>query len=254
VDIQCNYGNLDVQALDAGTGEVSLASSFGEVQLVDLAGADFRIEAMNGRLAIQNLAAAGDVTITNQFGDLEITDFQAASLTARDQNGKISIERGALGGSLEASNQFGDITIAQVAASHYDLQTNNGDLNVAGANGGLNLQNAFGDILITQAEGAILELTTNNGNVNFTGSLDESAAHTIQNSFGNITLSIPSSSAFDIHLKTEFGQIRSELPLTMSGELSETDWQGDLNGGGPLLSATTNNGNISLLVTEIEEN
>jgi DUF4097 and DUF4098 domain-containing protein YvlB len=252
-DIHCNYGILDIQGLDAGLEEVSITASFGDVQLSDLAGADFEIEAVNGRLSIQNLAASGEVFISNQFGDLDITDVQAGTLIVQDQNGKISIERGMVDGELNVSNQFGDITVIQVQAARYDLKTNNGDLSVDGAAGTLDLQNAFGDILVTQAEEAILTLDTENGNVNFSGELNESAEHTIQNSFGNITLAFPAGSAFDIHLKTEFGQIHSELPLTMSGDLSETDWQGAMNGGGHLLSATTNNGNISLLAIAIED-
>jgi DUF4097 and DUF4098 domain-containing protein YvlB len=249
VDLDCNYGNLSVQGLEAGLEEVSITSSFGDVQMEDLSGSDFRIAAMNGRLSIQNLFASGSVSVSNQFGDLELTDIRAASMTAEDQNGKISIERGMVDGDLEVNNQFGDIAITQVEAARYDLKTNNGDLTIAEATGMLDLQNAFGDILITQAKEAILELETENGNINFSGELSENASHTIQNRFGNISLALPERSAFDVHLKTEFGQIHSELPLTTSGDLSETDWQGAMNGGGPLLSATTNNGNISLLAT-----
>jgi DUF4097 and DUF4098 domain-containing protein YvlB len=247
VDVRCELGNLDVQGLAAGPGEVSLVASFGDVLLSDLAGADFKIEAMKARLSIQGLTASGEVFVSNQFGDIEIADIGAASLMVEDQNGRVSVERGRLDGDLEVSNQFGEISVVQVGAAGYDLKTNNGDLTVAGASGRLDLQNAFGDILITEAEEAILALETQNGNIDFSGGLDGSASHTVQNSFGNITLAFPASSAFDVHLRTEFGRIQSDLPLTMSGELSETDWQGAVNGGGPLLSATTNNGNISLL-------
>jgi DUF4097 and DUF4098 domain-containing protein YvlB len=250
--VQCDYGNLEVQDLEAGDEDVTLAASFGNLSLQNLAGAGFEIDAANGRVSIQGLAASEAVAVSGAFGDIEIQDIRAALLTVTDQNGKISISRGELEGNLEVTGGFADVTVEQLAAARYMLKNNNGDLNLDGSSGALQLENSFGDILISNATGAVLDLQTENGNIEFSGALDQGAAHTIENSFGNITLAFPADSAFDIQLKTEFGQIRSEFPLTMSGELRETEWQGTLNGGGPLLSATTNNGNITLSPAPVE--
>jgi DUF4097 and DUF4098 domain-containing protein YvlB len=246
LSINGDYGNLDVQDSAAGAENVDLNTTFGDLSLQNLAGADFQIGAANGRVTIQGLTATGTVTVSNQFGDMEISDLRAAALDARNQNGKVSVEQGELDRSLEVTSEFADVTVEQVTADRYTLKTNNGDLIIAGAHGALELENTFGDILITGATDAVLDLKTENGNIDFSGALDPGADHTIQNSFGNISLAFPAESAFDLLLKTEFGQIRSEFPVTISGALSETEWQGTLNGGGPLLSATTNNGNISL--------
>ena len=50
----------------------------------------------------------------------------------------------------------------------------------------------------------------------------------------------------EIYLKTSFGEITSDMPVMITGNLSETEWKGTLNGGGESLRAETNNGDISL--------
>jgi hypothetical protein len=38
------------------------------------------------------------------------------------------------------------------------------------------------------------------------------------------------------------------MPVMITGNLSETEWKGTLNGGGETLRAETNNGDISLII------
>ena len=50
------------------------------------------------------------------------------------------------------------------------------------------------------------------------------------NSFGDVTLTIPPNSPFDLYLKTEFGKITSDMPVMIAGNLSENEWEGTLTG------------------------
>jgi DUF4097 and DUF4098 domain-containing protein YvlB len=139
-----------------------------------------------------------------------------------------------------------------VEAGQYALKTNNGELNLNEVSGEIDMDNSFGDIIIQNATDAGLDLKTNNGKVSFTGSLDQNEPQSIESSFGDIVLTIPSDSAFDLYLKTSFGEITSDMPVMITGNLSETEWKGTLNGGGETLDAETNNGDISLIALSAE--
>jgi DUF4097 and DUF4098 domain-containing protein YvlB len=143
------------------------------------------------------------------------------------------------------------VEVIGVQATAYELWASNGDLTVEGAAGSLTLETAFGDITVTASSPVTLDIQCSNGRIQVTGPL-AATAHTIRNAFGDITLTIPGDSAFDLVLETEFGDIRSEIPLSVTGSLdsgSERDrWEAAANGGGPRLEATTSNGDVIILV------
>jgi DUF4097 and DUF4098 domain-containing protein YvlB len=244
--INNSNGDITIENVGVGSEAISMETSFGDITITGLTGGDVDIKTANGDIFITELNANHDLSVKDQFGDVEVGDFSSETLKIENQNGRINIESGQVSGLLEISDGFGDVSVLQVAAGQYALKTNNGEIRLDEANGEIDMDNSFGDIVIQNATNAVLDLKTNNGKVNFSGSLDESETHTLESSFGDIVLSIPSDSAFDIYLKTSFGEITSDMPVMITGNLSETEWKGTLNGGGESLRAETNNGDISL--------
>ena len=244
--INNSNGDITIENVDADSDPISLETSFGDITIAGLTGGEIDIMTNNGDISVTELTAKSDLTVMDQFGDVEIGDFSSDNLKIENQNGQINIESGQVSGLLEVSDGFGDVSVLQVEAGQYILETNNGDLNLDEASGEIDMVNSFGDIIIQNATDAVLVLKTNNGKVTFTGSLDKNKEHTFESSFGDIILTIPSVSAFDIYLKTSFGEITSDMPVIITGNLSETEWKGTLNGGGETLSVETNNGDISL--------
>jgi DUF4097 and DUF4098 domain-containing protein YvlB len=125
-----------------------------------------------------------------------------------------------------------------------DLKTQNGRVTVNGARGRIKAQSDFGDVDVS-AEDAVVTLISNNGKVSFNGTLID-GEHTFQSDFGDITLTLPADLALNFDLKTDFGKIKSDLPVTISGEIDEKHWIGTINGGGAKLTASTQNGNITI--------
>ena len=241
-------GDITIENVDAGSDPVTLETSFGDITIVGLSSGEVNIKTTNGDISITELTTDSDLTVKDQFGNVEIGDFFSDNLIIDNQNGRINIESGQVSGLLEVSDGFGDVSVLQVEAGQYTLETNNGELKLDEASGDIVMDNSFGDIIIQNATDAVLNLKTNNGKVTFTGSLDENEAHMVASSFGDINLTIPSDSAIDLYLKTSFGEITSDMPVMITGNLSETEWKGTLNGGGETLRAETNNGDISLII------
>jgi DUF4097 and DUF4098 domain-containing protein YvlB len=243
---------ITVKQVTAEDGKVSIETSFGSITVEDLTAEDISISSSNGEITAHQLRADNSIEIENQFGLIEVHDVLAASFRADNQNGRITIEAGKVEGLIYASTSFGSVQVTDVEANEYELSTSNGNLTVEGSTGTLAIENSFGEISITEASNASLNVKNSNGTITFSGSLNPTSGHTIETSFGGIHLAIPEDSSFDVILDTSFGQIESELPLSVTGTLSSvTDnnhWEASLNDGGPEFKATSSNGDITIQV------
>lgn len=248
--VQGSNASLAVESVQAGAEDIRLETSFGGLVAEDLAGRNIHLRSATGEVSARGIRAAGELTLENQFGATKLEDVQAASLAVVSQNSNVELRQGVIEGQLTVQTGFGDLEVQGVQAAGYTLGTSQGKLILEGAQGLLNLTNTFGEILVTDAREAILSVSNQNGLISFTGSLAPGTGHTLETTFDDIRLTIPRDSAFDLSLETQFGKLVSELPVSLSGQVSETSWQGRLNGGGPELRAVTQNGNISILALE----
>jgi DUF4097 and DUF4098 domain-containing protein YvlB len=137
--------------------------------------------------------------------------------------------------------------LEQAQAVSYDLLSDAGSISVDGAGGAVKARNGFGKIDVRNAIKTTLDLATRNGTVAFAGSLGE-GPHTLASDHDGIKLTLPGDTALTVDLKTNLGEIRSDFPVTLSGNL-KSQWNGTINGGGARLTASTNSGSISLNIS-----
>ncbi len=246
VQVDAQYGPLTVEAVKAGEGEVNLATKFGDLTAGDIDARSIRLDTEHGPLSGRDLTAGDELVAENKFGDISLADVRAGRLTAETNNGDLSIHRGTIVGLLTAATAFGDLMVEAVTAGRYELDTRNGELRVDGSRGPLRLRNSFGAIRVADAQDAMLDVETTNGDIDVAAVLDPDQASTLENSFGDITLSIPADSRLDVLLAADFGEVSSALPVSVRGTTGESELEGTLNGGGPLLSARTANGDVRL--------
>ncbi|RPI86822.1 MAG: hypothetical protein EHM41_07120 [Chloroflexi bacterium] len=244
---------LDVSTVDAGEESIHLETTFGGITAEGLSGASLFVRTSNGEMVLTEINTAEGLAMENQFGAIRLEEFQAESLKLVDMNGAVELLNGTLNGPLDASTTFGEITVTNVEAERYVLDTNNGNLVIDGAQGELQLSNQFGPITVLNAEQAILTAKSSNGMISFSGSLDEDASHLVETSFGEIALAIPEDSNFSLSLDAQMGKIDSEIPVMLSGSMSENHWEADMNEGGNKLTMKTNNGNIYILKLSEEQ-
>jgi DUF4097 and DUF4098 domain-containing protein YvlB len=253
LEINAEVTALTVEDVQAGEQDILMNTSFAPITANNLAGREIRLVASNGQILAHQIKAAGRLSIKDQFAGVDLETVSAAALEVDNQNGEVKIRSSQVTGRLQVITSFDALEIDGVEAADYILETNNGSLVLDEAHGSLNLSNRFGDITVTNAVDAILDIRTGNGKVDFSGSLDEGGSHLIESTFGDVILSLPVDSSLDLELETSFGKIQSDLPVTLSGEISETRWQAILNAGESVLKATTSNGNILLQELKADE-
>lgn len=243
--ITTNSGDVRAERVRAGEAQISLQTQFGDIDLKQAAAGAVQAHTNSGKIRLANVEASQAVTLETQFGDVEFEEGRGADLTASSNSGKVTLEAIALQGALSAKSEFGDIEVQQVEATSYDLETNSGDIRLRGAQASIKAVTQFGRITISEATEANLNLRTNSGSIEFSGSLGD-GPHTLNAEFGDVHLRLPQGVQLDFDLKSEFGRIKSDFPVTLSGEIQEKHWVGVINGGGASLQIKVNSGNITL--------
>jgi DUF4097 and DUF4098 domain-containing protein YvlB len=242
-----NSGSLTIQRVTAGDKDITLSTSFGETLLEDSTGKSIRVQNSSGGAGLHGVKASGDLWVQNSFSKVEMKDVRAANLSVDCENGEVQIEKGSIGGELKLNGSFGGMQVSGVDAARYTLHNQNGEILLDGARGSLDLSTSFGGVQVTGAKDAVLKIKVENGKADFSGSLEAAAQHSLETSFGDITLALPAATALTLDLEATFGKIHSDLPVLLSGEMSDTRWQASLNGGGTPLTAKAENGSIRLV-------
>jgi len=146
-------------------------------------------------------------------------------------------------GDMEFSTSGGNI-IVDKSAGIIHIATSGGNVNVIEAIGIIDVSTSGGNVSVTAVEGKV-QAKTSGGDivVNVKGENKGVYAETMG---GRITIEIPKNFAANIDAGTMGGDVRCDLPvtLTMTGRLDKSKINGTINGGGSLIYAHTMGGNV----------
>jgi DUF4097 and DUF4098 domain-containing protein YvlB len=245
--VETQSGAVTASSIDAGSQDIELTSGFGKVSLKEASSKEIRLTSQSGVLQMSDVRASGDVTMATDFGDASFDGGSAGALEITTKSGKVTLKDLNLRGALTARTEFGEIGLEQVKAASYDLETNSGSVTADGVLGKVRAHSGFGSVTVTRGDAVTLDLSTKSGPVSFEGSLGK-GPHTVTSDFGEISLTLPADSALDVDLKTNFGSIKSEIPMTvtLTGELENGRQTGTMNNGGEPLTVETGSGSISI--------
>jgi hypothetical protein len=243
--VDTNSGKVTAQQVQANKKTIDLKSEFGSITLEEAVAKDISVHSNSGELKLENVEATGDISLASEFGRIQFESGQADMLNIEANSGAVILTDLIIDKPLTAKTEFGDVTLLNVDAPSYDLKSNSGKVSLDSAHGDVKAHSEFGDIEVANGEQVNLDLQTNSGTVEYSGSLGL-GPHILDTEFGNIHLTIPDDTSLSVDLETEFGKIKSDFDITLSGEFSEKRLSGTINGGGVSLTASTNSGNITI--------
>ncbi|HLO31323.1 MAG TPA: DUF4097 family beta strand repeat-containing protein [Anaerolineales bacterium] len=249
LSIETNGGQVNASSITAGEETIQLHSEFGSITLNKASGKDITLDSNGGGITLKEVRATGSITSQTEFGNTSFENGSSDSLNIDTNNGSVSLTKLRVNKQIKIQDEFGELDLEQALATSYDLHSNGGSITVNGAQGHLKAHTDFGGIKIENAEAVTLELETSNGTVEFSGSLG-AGPHIVNSEFGAVDLTIPADSKLNVDLKTEFGSIQSDLPITMTlnGTSKSNGDQivGTIEGGGEQLTVETNNGSVNI--------
>ncbi|WP_274308112.1 DUF4097 family beta strand repeat-containing protein [Solibacillus daqui] len=118
---------------DALFSNITLKSSFGDVNLQQLNYEQLNLDVRHGDISFNNIKA-GHTEIINAFGDITLQQFTSASLIVESEHGDIEVD-GKLNGNTKVTSSFGDVDLKLVNNKEnfgYKLNTSFGDISVNG--------------------------------------------------------------------------------------------------------------------------
>src|SRR6266496_3746138 len=249
VSVKTNSGEVNATSMRAGKGDINLNSDFGEVSLENASANNVTLNSNSGRITLKQVKATGDITTNTSFGDTDFENGSGNTLSVETKSGSVTFSKLTVSKEIKVQDEFGEIELQQSMAASYDLHTNSGSVTVDGAKGKLKAYTDFGVIEIKNAQAVTLDLKTKSGSVEFDGSLGV-GPHMVQSDFGEINLTLPADSKLNVDLSTDFGKIKSDLPITITvngtSDSNGDEIAGSINGGGEQFTANTKSGRVNV--------
>jgi DUF4097 and DUF4098 domain-containing protein YvlB len=253
LSVSNNTGEVTAASIQAGSEDIELNSDFGAITLKNASGNDITLDSNSGTITLREVRATGNINTKTDFGDTSVENGSANSLSVETNSGAVTLKKVRISKEIKVQDDFGEIELEGALANSYDLHTNSGSVTVDGAQGNLKAHTEFGGIIVQNAESVTLDLKTNSGTVDFSGSLAK-GPHTIESDFGEINLTLPADSKLSVDLKTEFGNISSDLPITVllnrTSNSNSDQIVGSINGGGEQLTVQTKSGGVNIEVSK----
>ncbi len=246
-------GNVDVRDSD---GDIDVKTSGGNLDLERIKGA------LVGATSGGNITLRGatkDVRLRTSGGDVEIIDTEGA-VTASTSGGNVRVEN--VRGRVEASTSGGDVILRNIK-QEVDAATSGGDIDAVGLFGAARLRTSGGDVQLRDVQASV-SAATSGGDVEVDFTLKDFAkphAIDLKSSGGEIMLTIPEKLPATITAEIRLGDgrwfsrerydISSDFPLKIQREEESREGryirgEGQINGGGELITLTTSAGNITI--------
>jgi len=153
--------------------------------------------------------------------------------------------RGAAGAEVKLVS--GDLEIENITGDAF-IKAVSGDIDVTRIKGSVEAEAVSGDIVLQDvSEAQTVEVKTLSGNVTYTGQLKAGGRYVLEAHSGDVRMTIPAESTFDLEAKTFSGDIDSAFEITTAaGKISPREVRGTVGKGGATIVLKTFSGNVDL--------
>jgi len=147
-----------------------------------------------------------------------------------------------LEGTFRLKTSGGDVGVS-AAKGNLDAETSGGDMRVDELNGDLRLNTSGGDIRATGVTGHV-EIHSSGGDIEVDLARGNAYGGDIETSGGEIGVAVDPAVSLDLDASAGGGDVHTDLPLTITGKVSESSLRGTLGKGGQLLRLHSAGGDI----------
>jgi DUF4097 and DUF4098 domain-containing protein YvlB len=224
---------------------VKCSSSFGAIKLANING-NANGKTSSGSITAENIK--GSAKLDTSFGSITGKNISGGDINLKTNSGNITLTKTVFG-DCDVQTSFGSITSGELTGNSLKLKSNSGNINLAEASADTtNIHTSFGRITCKQITSADLTARSNSGNIYIVCS-DSTPADINANvtaSFGSIDFVAPPSFAGQVELETSFGSVKTDLPITITGEISKKNLSGKIGEGKGKLHLETRSGSIKI--------
>jgi len=231
--------NGDIEAI-AVKGAAELLTGFALVHFENVAGP---VTVHAGNSGIRGHNVQGSAILQNSFAPVDVSEIRKdASVTS--QNGNVSLAD--VGEGVTVKTSFGLVKAERVGGA-LRVENQNGGVNASSIKGGVNVKTSFSGVNL-DAVGGSVEVENQNGSVQVNSTRGKVCEPiSIRTSFAPVQVRIPSDGGYTVSAKTSFGNIHSDLPMLVSGLLTQDSVNGKIGSGACPMNLINQNGNIDIL-------
>jgi len=176
------------------------------------------------------MPTAAQVQIQIDGGSIAVNG--VSGVTIDTFSGNLDVEN--IRGPVDVQTENGDIT-ARSLNGQVQMQTQNGSIRVNTINGQLQALTHNGDVIVRKAAlKGQSNLETSNGSVRVDGSLDPYGTYRLKTTSGDINLSLPANTAFQLVAHTASGSISNDFSRSIVGMAPRPSVNLTVGGGGSI--------------------
>ena len=202
------------------------------------------LDLSSGDVDLNNIAVIDDLNLSMKSGDIEINGLAAKSAYLQSSSGDQEVMNFSVSEAIQIFSSSGDITLENMTCSQMKLESTSGD--IEGRKCFVDLIEAnstSGDFTLKDLEGAArVQLTSGNIEVHSNKLVGE---FSLSSTSGDIKLSAPSDSGFNLDARTTSGDIKCAFNLDNENK-KEKELQGAHGDGEVLVTLNTVSGDIRI--------
>jgi DUF4097 and DUF4098 domain-containing protein YvlB len=262
-NVQCHsaYGSLALANLEgvvnaktgSGTieaediqGPTNLDSAYGSIRCGRIVGAEVVLHSGSGSITASDIK--GTARMNSAYGSVKCDRFSDGNLSLKSGSGRVTVADARFG-ECEAISAYGSVTGSQLEGDVIQLRTSSGNVEItAGTAETMDLSSAYGSVRGTQIITSDLKAHSGSGNIKIScaAACPPELTADAKTAYGSIDFSPPTGFAGKVHLATQYGSVRTDQPITISGEITKKKIAGAIGEGQGHLRLETSSGSIRL--------
>ncbi|HLP15508.1 MAG TPA: DUF4097 family beta strand repeat-containing protein [Bacteroidota bacterium] len=200
----------------------------------------------------QNIDVVFKVTVPKKYfvrtksagGNMAVRQLDG-SATLETSGGNVDADH--INGAVDLRTSGGNVTAVSVNGS-VQIETSGGEIRCTDIVGELNSHTSGGDVELTNVDGKI-STETSGGSIHIRMSGENKGVYA-HSSGGDIRVSVKESIKAMLDASTSGGRVKCELPITVKGEMDESQLRGAINGGGEVIRVETSGGDVKIVAVK----
>jgi DUF4097 and DUF4098 domain-containing protein YvlB len=236
VMVESGHGDVTVSELHA---PLTMTARHGDVNLSAIDGS-VNVHMTNDDSSVTGHSLTGPVTVQGRSGDINFSDLTGGVTLQGDFFGTTHLEH--INGIVRFQTTRTKFEAARLDGE-FEVDTGS-ELQADQLLGPVTLSTTNHNITLDRVSGQ-LDISNTNGSVNVT-SAPPLAGITIVNKHGSVDVGLPEGAGFTLNAQTHHGDLENDFGLSHSGTDDQPRLSGSIAGGGPAVSITTSDGDITV--------
>ena len=247
-EIEILTSSGDTSVYNINSKSFSLQSSSGDIAVKSIEAGNVQIKASSGKTEAEKISAVERIYVHSSSGDMELDEFLSENIDIDANSGRIETGRIRAAEELTIKASSGRIISEYLEGGSISLHSSSGRISVNElAAERTQIDASSGDITIERMSGGAAGIEASSGKIDL-GIQELSDDISIKSSSGDVNISLPRGTAFDVELDASSGKIRSDFKiLSEFNNKKKNELSGEINGGGPAVSVKVSSGDINFI-------